>query len=237
VRTIAIIQARLASIRLPLKIVAPLLGRPMLEHISERVRRAKKLDGVILAMPPTQEDRTVGKKVGDRAYYWQIPEDDLIARFFQTARAERADYVVRICADNPCIDPAAIDLLIDYALAKQPKGVLFTNAGDLPGSQWPDGIGAEFYSMKMLEWMNATIKSAELREHPHKYWHTMGYVEEPPPPVEWYPAGLKLDVNTTEDYLRIKAIYDHFQNNTFNISDICQYLDEQKDLEKRRVFT
>jgi spore coat polysaccharide biosynthesis protein SpsF (cytidylyltransferase family) len=211
-------------------VLLPLGGKSMIQNIVERVKRAKLPDRCLVAIPWNEMSDFFDQDLSLERGLWAdhiANVNDLIKRYYLCAKDCEADYVVRITADNPCIDPAAIDLLIDYALAKQPKGVLFTNAGDLPGSQWPDGIGAEFYSMKMLEWMNATIKSADLREHPHKYWHTMGYAEEPPCPVEWQRPGLKLDVNTQEEYERIKKIYDVFQNNTFNISDICQYLDER----------
>lgn len=235
-RIVAIIQARMGSTRLPGKVLLPLAGKPMLQNIVERVARAKLLDDIIVACPYMCWSKLPMPHGAHLSSILAVAEDDLVGRYYETAKLNKADYVVRIPGDNPMVDPDAIDLLIGYALALQPKGVLFTNAGDLPGSQWPDGIGAEFYSMKMLEWMNATVKAPAWREHPHKYWHETGYAEEPPVAVVWNRPDVRLDVNTQEDYERIKAVYDHFGNNEFRTVDVLNYLDA-KDLEKRPILT
>src|SRR5262245_40545029 len=116
-RVVAIIQARLDSTRLPNKVLLPLAGKSMLQNVIERVKRAKNLDRVIVA--------TTGivNRLGEICFECKVPaadwygdENDLIGRYSWCARAYRADYVVRIGADNPCVEPEAIDSLVEFGL-------------------------------------------------------------------------------------------------------------------------
>jgi len=228
----AIIQARNGNDRLPGKGSIELLGKPMLQHVIERVKRAKLLDEVIVAMPGAPEDKPLFDlcySLGTKHYCgrWKdIPDDDLARRYFFCAREFKADTIIRICADNPCIEPEAIDLLIEHGNLGA-KGALVTNAGDYRVAEknfgWPDGIGAEMYTMEMLEFLNFEISKPSCREHPHKYYHDTHNIVVPPCPPAWR-SNLRLDVNTQEDFECIERIYNHFGNNEFHITDIIKLL-------------
>jgi len=230
-RTIGIIQARNGADRLPNKSSMELLGKPMLQHVIERVKRAKRLDDVVVATPTGAENwplAKLAKDCGAQEFFSSfIDENDLVKRYFHCARKFKADLIVRICADNPCIEPEAIDLLIEHGnLMGNGALVLATNAGDFRMAEksfgWPDGIGAELYNMKMLEFLNFEISKPELREHPHKFYHDTHNVIVPPCPKDWWQPGLRLDVNTLEDFEFIEKIYQHFGNNEFHIGDIIK---------------
>jgi spore coat polysaccharide biosynthesis protein SpsF (cytidylyltransferase family) len=102
-----------------------------------------------------------------------------------------------------------------------------TNAGDYRVADrdfgWPDGIGAELYTMEMLEFLNFEISKPSMREHPHKYYHDTHNIVVPPCPPAWR-SNLRLDVNTQEDFECIERIYNHFGNNEFHITDIIKLL-------------
>lgn len=237
-KTVAIIQARNGGSRLPNKGSIELLGKPMLQHVVERVRRARRIDEVIVAMPGAPEDEPLGDIVFHKAgaeifsaRHRKIDDADLVKRYFLCAKEFGADLIVRVCADNPMIDPNAIDLLI----ANGNLGVenaLVTNAGDYRTAErnfgWPDGFGAELYTMKMLEWLDKEIKKPELCEHPHKYYHNTHNVIVPPCPNDWRWPELRLDVNNQADYERVKEVFEHFGHNEFGIGDVITYLDSQK---------
>ena len=222
-KTIAIIQARCASTRFPLKIVAPLLHRPMLEHIVERVSRAKLLDGVVLAMPKTNADMIVAGKVVCKAYHWDIDENDLIRRLYHTATAEKATFIVRVCADCPCVEPEEIDHLVKNISAYGDWRLLMNSENPRESH---DGFGGELYTIEMLECMDRALKEPIYREHPHEFWvflNLFDYCGKP------YRQGFRLDVNTPADYERIKDIYDHFGHNHFTVKEVIEYLDQKKD--------
>jgi spore coat polysaccharide biosynthesis protein SpsF len=228
----AIIQARNGNDRLPGKGSIELLGKPMLQHVIERVKRAKRIDKIIVAMPWASEDiplLAVAFAAGASVFLarqYDINDADLSKRYYLCAREFEADTIIRICADNPCIEPEAIDLLIEHGNLGA-KGALVTNAGDYRVANrelgWPDGIGAEMYTMEMLEFLNFEISKPSMREHPHKYYHDTHNIVVPPCPPAWR-SNLRLDVNTQEDFECIERIYNHFGNNEFHITDIIKLL-------------
>ncbi len=184
---IGIIQARLGSTRLPAKIAKPLLGKSMLANLVERCLRTDTLTDLIVATPAKDLTQIAAlvKGFGITTYAnIHIAEDDLISRFVTPAMYAKADYVVRICSDNPCIDPANIDLLVKQFLEEGRWSSLGSNLGDWERTQWPQGLGVEIYSMQLLEWMHYNLHEPEQREHPHTHLHEIRNVWEPDCPFE-----------------------------------------------------
>ncbi len=64
-KAIAVIPARYASTRLPGKPLVALAGKPMIQHVWERVRRAEKLSGVVVATDDERIARAVREFGGD----------------------------------------------------------------------------------------------------------------------------------------------------------------------------
>jgi spore coat polysaccharide biosynthesis protein SpsF len=235
-RCVAIIQARATGDRLPGKVLLPLANKSMLQNIVERVKRAKKIEDVALTFPDADHFRIWPMQLGVAMLPWRDDQNDLIGRFYDAAKYLNADLIVRICADNPCIEPEAIDLLVEHGIH---AGYLTTNAGDYRTAEddfgWPNGIGAEIYPIEMLDWMNKEIRQKFQREHPHRYFHDMHNVIVPPCPPAWSRPDIRLDVDTQKDYEFVKAIYDHFGNNEFHITDVLRFLDGKKNLEERAI--
>ena len=227
-RIFGIIQARLGSTRFPRKVLMPLLGKPMLQHIVERVQRAKFLMDVVVICP-LQDFGEISRAVPCQTFaHRDIEEDDLVTRYFLAAYCFGADIVVRICADNPCIDPVNIDRLVRaYTAETIPAGTLMTNAGDLEGSKWPQSLGAEIYSWDLLQHMDKTLTCPEEREHPHKVFHTGKHTMEPECPYDWK-SPLRFDVNTQQDFDRIENIYMHFGCNTFTTTELLEDVQREK---------
>src|SRR3989338_6860584 len=104
-RTIAIIQQRLGSTRLKEKALLPLCGIPMTQHIVDRCKRAKLVDEVVVACP-FKDAEILGAALNAVIVAPDVPENDLIARYYIVAAGMKADFVVRISGDNPCVEPA-----------------------------------------------------------------------------------------------------------------------------------
>ena len=202
----------------------------MLLHIVERVNRCKNLTEVVIICPMKDfaqiSDAVPGfKTLADG----EIEEEDLVSRYWHAAMSFKADLVVRVCADNPCVDPINIDLLVkDYLydpdrFSVENQTTLRTNAGDFEGSVWPKGLGAELYSFNLLRDMNKVVVH-ELREHPHLTFHVTKKVKEPECPFKWGSAiPLAFDVNTPEEFERAERIYNHFGRNDFTSKELVEY--------------
>lgn len=163
-RTVAVIQARLGSQRFPEKMLADLGGRSLLDWVVTRVSRCRLVDKVIVAT--TQEpldDRLVRECERLGVDVRRGPTNDVLARFVAAIRDEPADAVVRICADNPFVDPGCVDQVIreyresgsDYAFNHRPFG----------DCDYADGFGAEVISRRLLEQLNETLLTDHQREH------------------------------------------------------------------------
>jgi len=117
-RTVAIVQARMTSTRLPGKVLADLAGRPMLEQQLRRLALARTVDEVMVATTDNATDDPVCalvERLGMAVF--RGSEHDVLARFVGAARQGRADVVVRVTADCPLLDPALVDAVVMPMLA------------------------------------------------------------------------------------------------------------------------
>ena len=236
-KVVAIIQARMGGKRLPGKVMLPLSGKPMLWHIIERVKRAKLVDEVVVAVPKNSHAIKCNVEIIEMTE--GVSDDDLITRYFYTAEELDADIIVRVCADNPCVEPGEIDRATEFYL--EGGKIFVSNAhqhsnlcmihGDygLFENGYPDGIGCEVFSFDTLFWINRFLKGKQEREHLHKYFHDNAITESPVCPKEFARPDLKLDVNTQQDYEYIKNIYDNLypKNPNFHVTDIIEFLNEE----------
>ena len=220
-----IIQQRLGSTRLPGKALLPLVGKSMTQNIVDRVKRAKLVDEVVVAVPFVDWPKFVGIDGASVSAFRCVEENDLIGRYYETAKAYGADLVMRVCGDNPCVEPEYIDQLIRWEKTIGYAGMLKLILNSESGPQGHDGFGGEIYSLEMLEWMDRTIKASDYREHPHKFWFD---IERYNYCGKNYPPGFRLDVNTQADYEKVKRIYDHFGGNEFHVEDAVRFLGSAK---------
>lgn len=219
-KIIAVIQARLNSTRLPRKVLLPLAGKSMLQNVVERVSRAKRIERTIVNSP-CSDAREISDAANALVHHPAVDENDLIARLLATAHKFEADFIIRICADNPCVEGKEIDSLISYYNYTYPWR-LYMNSEN---KNFHDGFGGEFYPIAMLEWMDKVVKFPEYREHPHKFWID---IEADNYCGKDYPEGFRLDVNTQADYEKVKSIYDHFGHNKFSVKEAMEFLEHHQ---------
>ncbi len=204
-KTVAIIQARLGSTRLPYKMMLSLHGKPIIEWVIKRVQKSKKLDDIVVAIPISQENDILEnyiKKLGVKVY--RGSESNVLNRFYEAVKNENATHIVRICADNPLIDGNEIDNLIkfyiknscDYAYNHIPKDNLY-----------PDGLGAEIISFELLKFLNENVVLQNHKEHCLSYiWDNkekFTIKTFDPPNKKLHRADVKLDVDTFDDYYKL----------------------------------
>ena len=173
-RVIAIIQARMSSTRLPGKVLLDLGGRPVLERMIERVKRAKNVTETVVATTTDPSDDAIVElcqKLGTPVFRGSLP--DVLDRYYQCALEYKADYVVRLTGDCPLIDPELIDEVI-YGLFDPPEDFSCNRLPPPFGRTFPIGLDVEACTFQALEnaWKNATEK--------HQREHVMPYLYETP---------------------------------------------------------
>ncbi len=112
-QTLAIIQARTTSSRLPGKVLQDISGQPMLVHVVERTLRAELVDQAVVATTTDPSDDPIVELCKKRGYAcFRGSLHDVLDRFYQAACQYEAGVIVRITADCPLIDPRLIDLTL-----------------------------------------------------------------------------------------------------------------------------
>src|ERR1700758_4280892 len=144
---VAIVQARMGSSRFPGKSLAEISGRPMLWHVVNRVRKARLLDNVVVAT----SDKSSDDPIASFCCRESIPcfrgsEQDVVDRFYQTAKQFGAECLLRITADCPLIDPTVIDQVI----SRFQQGD-FDYVSNTMRHTYPDGLDTEVFSFAALE--------------------------------------------------------------------------------------
>ena len=133
-------------------------------------------------------------------------EYDVLGRVASAAHEANADLVVRVCADNPFVDPGEIDRLIDFYC--QCHSDYACNHQDRLGSGYPDGIGAEILSFSLLKYINVNATDPHQREHVTLYlWDNADQfsLSSVPVPPELTGSTLSFDVDTPTDLVRLEA--------------------------------
>ena len=200
-RVVVLVQARMGSTRFPGKMLADLHGQPVLRWVLHRVAQATAVDEVVLATT----DMTRDNPLVELAQHLAVPvyrgnESDVLSRFADAATVFAAECVVRVCADNPFIDPAEIDRLIAYFRSN--KCDYACNHQDRNGSRYADGFGAEILASNLLQRIASLAHEARHREHVTLYLHDHANdfdLRAVPAPEELAYPRLRFDVDEQAD--------------------------------------
>jgi len=164
-KTVAIIQARMGSKRLPGKVLRPIIGKPMLAHLLDRLSYAKRIDLIVVATSVGRADDPIADLAENLDLTcFRGSEADVMDRVYQAALAYDADPIVRITADCPLLDPTIIDHVINE---------FFENSADLALNSfretYPDGLDVEVFSLEALARCWQVAPEGPLREHLYSY--------------------------------------------------------------------
>jgi spore coat polysaccharide biosynthesis protein SpsF len=226
-RTVAIIQARTGSTRLPGKVLRPLLGEPLLAQVVRRVGRATSLDATVVATTAAPADDAIADLgAGEGWLVERGSEMDLLDRYLGAARAHAADRVVRITSDCPLIDPELIDQVV-AALAADGSDYA---SNTLEPRTLPRGLDVEAMTMAALEEAGREDHDPASREHatPFLYRHPERFrLTRVSSPVDL--SAHRWTVDTAEDYELVSRIYDALGRNDFSWHDALAVVEAHPD--------
>lgn len=164
-KTLLITQARTGSTRLPAKVLLKINDNELLKIHLERLKQCKLTDRIMVATTINNEDEAIVslcKKLGIRTSRGSV--DDVLDRFYQTAKKIKPEWVIRLTSDCPLIDPVMVDAVIAFAQVNDVdycSNTLIEN--------FPNGQDVEVFKFSALEkaWKEAKLKSE--REHVTPY--------------------------------------------------------------------
>lgn len=205
-RVIAGIQARMGSTRLPGKVMMDIGGVPLLTRLLRRLRRAERLDGIVLATTTNPADDVLAGWAADEDVpCYRGSEDDVLARIVGAQRMMGADIVVHVCGDTPLADPAVIDAAVDAFLDRDCD--IVSNTCEFT---YPQGVDAHVFRLSDLMALERSVADPPAREHVSLYFH------EHPERYRMHrlraPAALRdprqrLQVDYPEDLALVREIY------------------------------
>ena len=225
---LAILQARMSSTRLPGKVMAPILGQPMIGRQIERLRRTRGISRILVATSTREDDDLLAAYAHSlEVEVFRGDLSDVLERFHDAlAAAGRPEHFLRLTADCPLTDPAVIDLCIARHLE---SGADYTHNSH----RWtfPKGLDVEVCRTEALDaaWWQASDPYDREHVTPFIYHRPNRYriervTRDPPLRFRW-------TVDTPEDFAFAYDVYAalHPAKPDFATDDILAWQDAHPD--------
>jgi spore coat polysaccharide biosynthesis protein SpsF len=224
-KVIAIVQARMASTRLPGKVLANLGSHSVLACVIHRVRKCRLIDELVIATTGEPCDDEIVREAERHATpVYRGSEHDVLDRYYQAADTFHAESVVRVTSDCPLIDSEVSDRTIREFLEKRPD-----YASNVLERTYPRGLDTEVVSMAALEqaWREAS--------QPYERSHVTPYLWQNPQRFRLLSVKGDLDhsayrwtLDTPEDLSFLRTVYDRFDGSIdFTWRDVLSLLERE----------
>ncbi len=230
-KIVCTIEARMASTRLPGKVLRPILGRPMLERLIERLKGAKRIDEIVIATTTNPACDAIAAFAKEKGIcFYRGSEEDVMGRVLQAARSVDGDVIVEMTGDNPLADPETIDRVIEAYLAHKPDYCC-----NFLENTYPDGMAVQVFGVDVL------ARAAELTSDPADREHVSLYLYRHPEVFSLYnvrnpnpdsDTSLRLTVDTREDFELAEKLYGNLyrEDHHFTLGEIEVFLNQHPEL-------
>ena len=199
----AVIQARMRSMRLPGKVLRPIVGKPMLDHVLGRLATLGFPVRTVVATSSLPQDDVIAAYVTAKAIdVFRGSEQDVLDRYHRCAFEYGFNHIIRLTADNPFTDIEELCRLIEFHLA---EGNDYSHSFDV----LPLGVGSEIFTFDALKRSAHEGLNPTYREHVNEYIldhldaFKVGVLQVEPNKNR---PDVRLTVDTEEDYQRACAI-------------------------------
>jgi spore coat polysaccharide biosynthesis protein SpsF len=225
---LAILQARVSSTRLPGKVLKTIVGKPMVLHQLERLRRVRSFDKLVVATSTEESDLPLVELCRrEKIECYAGSLDDVLDRFYQTAQKLNPDTIVRLTGDCPLTDPELIDEVIQFHMDGG-----YDHSSNSVEPTFPNGLDVSVFKYTCLEqaWNEATLPSD--REHVDTFiWKQPGRFKIGHYKETEDRSHFRWTVDEPEDFELITRIYEALypQNRNFTTDDILHLLDKNPD--------
>jgi spore coat polysaccharide biosynthesis protein SpsF len=230
--TIAILQARMSSSRLPGKVLREINGEPMIYWQLKRILQAKNLDKVIVATSTdSTDDLLVDFLKSKEILYVRGSLNNVKERFDRVITQFPSDSFVRLTGDCPLVMPNLIDELID--------AFLLANVDYLSNTinpTYPDGLDIEVVKSEAFEKLNKTaLSKAEMEHVTYGLYSRSGQFKTQNYSNTQDLSNFRWTVDYQEDLEFIRAIFSHFKGReeSFNFNELMDYLSAHVELKSK----
>lgn len=226
-KIVAIIQARVDSIRLPNKVMKLVNETPIIELLIKRLNKSKQINKIIVATSEKQTNKKLLNYVKKLGFSCDTgDEDDVLARYFHISKKHNADVIVRITGDCPLIDASLVDKIIEKFKEKK---IDYVSNTILP--TYPDGLDTEVFTFSSLERAYNETHTKHDREHVTPYLKKSNFFNKYNFKNNEDFSHLRLTVDNAEDLKTIKKIFEYFSPNIyFSWIDVLNLYKKKPDI-------
>lgn len=225
--TAILVTARLKSTRLPMKVVKPILGRPMICHLLDRLKLAQIPRRIILCtsdLPLDDPLQDIAEQ--ESVSCFRGDPDDVLLRLTHAAEEFGINTVVSCTADNPFVDPEYIDRLVEFHV--------------INGNDYSSVQGLPFGVFSYVVSYGAMVRACELKAETDtevwgEYFTKTGIFKTGILQVADQAISrphLRLTVDTPEDFELVSNIFGCLFNRgeVFSLHQIVQFCDAHPEL-------
>ena len=244
-KVVCLVQARVGSTRLPGKILKEICGKTILHHEIDRLKKCKEIDEIVIATTDKEDDDKIvneAKKLSVK--YFRGSENDVLSRFYYSAKENNADIIVRVTSDCPCIDFEILDKMLIYFKDKYKEKQIDYLSNTIKRT-YPRGYDIEIFTFSALEKSYINAEKEYEREHvtPYIYDKTNNFLKLSFENKDDY-SEYRVTLDTIEDFIVIKNIFEnlYYKNPYFKLNDVVQYLnnnlhivDINKHIEQKKL--
>jgi len=226
---VAIIEARMNSSRLPGKHMLMANGKPMLQHLIERLQQVSIINKIVIATTKNPTDDILVHLAGKNGVgIYRGSENDVMGRVIEAGEAYSADVICEVTGDCSIIDPELVENLLQTFLSNNASYVCNGRHG-LPG-----GMGAQVFLLDTLK--RSVEMTQDILDHEHVTLHMRHNPELFPPiylvaPKSLHWPELMLLLDEKDDFKLMKRVIEHFGNINpyFCCREVIQLLRERPD--------
>lgn len=205
----------------------PLQGKPIIQHVYDRIKRCNNVTEVLVSIPNKSSDELINKhfkKMGVSVYLGS--EDDPLDRIYKTAKNFQSKHILRVMADCPLLDPIVVDEVLNKYIDCS------ADVCYLSGN-FPTGLDTTVFSFDILEkaWSEAKLISDRQHITPYMLKCIKDY-KVVPHEIKFAMPNLRLVMDHAEDYEFVKSVYEYLYNehHLFITNDIEKLVDKVPDL-------
>lgn len=239
-KTVATIEARMTSTRLPGKVMRKVAEKPLLQWMIERLRHVSNLDDIVVATTMNEQDDPIVdlcEKLG--CLYYRGSEENVLQRVLQAAESVNADVICELTADCPVIDPQIVQEAVNFYHGNDFDYVSNCHrrqAGDINFHTYPIGMDVEVFSARALKIAHQETLDPSDLEHVSLYilrhhQFSVGTIEAS---GKLRRSDLSFTVDEESDFQLIQAIVNELgrDGRIFSLSEMLKFIDSHPEVAK-----
>jgi spore coat polysaccharide biosynthesis protein SpsF len=224
--TYVFVAVRMKSSRLPLKALADIHGKPLIQRLVDRQLETMPLDRIVLCTSEHPQDDAIQHFASEnKINCFRGDELDVMGRFLSAAQFYSAKTIVRVTGDNPLTDPYMLTEMLKQHFAASAE---YTYSEDLPIGTRPEIIDVEalrrvheqLSNSDYSEYMTFMLKRPDKLINLKAKVHNKSLIR----------PELSVTVDNQNDISLVRQIFRHFGDNLPCLEDIIYWLDSNPEL-------